>query len=59
MTRPIGVIIFDFKEKREDYELVRKELIEKAVETGLSEKAINNNHQVALAFLKGYLRGKQ
>lgn len=59
MSRPIGTILFDFKELREEYELVRRELINKAIELGLDEKAINSNHQVAIAFLRGYIKGKQ
>ena len=59
MTRPIGAILHDLSESAEDYELLKREVIQKAMELGLSEKAINNNHRIAIAYLRGYQKGKQ
>ena len=59
MSRPIGTILHDLSESGEDYELLKREVIQKAIELGLAEKAINNNHRIAIAFLRGFLKGKQ
>lgn len=57
--KPIGEILFNVSETRKDYEAAKKEAVDKAVELGLPEKLINNNHQVAIAYLRGFLKGKQ
>ena len=59
MSKPIGEVIFNFQEKQEEYGEARKELIEKAIELGASEKAINGDHRIAMSYLVGYRRGKQ
>lgn len=59
MSRPIGNILHDLSESAEDYELLKKEVIAKAVELGMSEKAINNNHRIAIAYLRGVQRGNK
>ena len=59
MSKPIGEVIFNFKERQEDYGQARKDLIEKAVELGADEKSINGDHRIAMSYLMGYKRGKQ
>lgn len=59
MSRPIGTILHDLSESGEDYELLKREVIQKAIELGQAERAINNNHRIAIAYLRGFLKGKQ
>ena len=59
MSKPIGEVIFNFKERQEDYGQARKDLIEKAVELEADEKSINGDHRIAMSYLMGYKRGKQ
>lgn len=57
MSKPIGEVIFNFKEKQEDYGQARKDLIEKAEEMGADPKFINGDHRIAMSYLMGYKRG--
>lgn len=56
-NEPIGALLFEYSEKREDISYTAKKIIALAVEKGFPEKAINNDTRVAAAYLSGYLRG--
>ena len=49
----IGDAIFNFNEARCDYEAARKELLQKAMDEGADEKALNGDHRCTLWFLRG------
>lgn len=59
MTIPIGQVVFEFNQAREDYDIAREHLIAKAIELGAHEKMVNSDQRVAMAYLVGYKKGKQ